>query len=385
MAPTQTEEDKLPVTPSVVTWARKRAQYSIEEAQKHFKKIAEWEDGISLPTYPQLEQMSDKFKCPIAVFFFPNPPESEAIEQTFRTLPEQEFEQIPRTVKVLLRKGRSMQINLAELNDDTNPANNLITQDIQFEIDGSIDEMATKIREYLGVSLDQQFQWSTAEEALENWRQILNDVGIFIFKDPFYDKNYSGFCLYDDNFPIIYVNNSTTKTRQIFTIFHELAHLIFHTSGVDALDDSYIASLPITAQKIEIICNRFAGRFLVPEDTFDEFLTGYLPNRETAAMLADKYCVSREVIYRKFLDRGLITQTEYDSAADLWIKQKGPEEQGGNYYYNQRAYLGDQYINLAFKRYYQNRFDIVRLAEYLNIKPKSVSNFEATYVRITSG
>lgn len=385
MSKLQTEEDKLPVTPSVVTWARKRAQYSIDQAQEHFKKIAEWEDGISWPTYPQLEQMSDKFKCPIAVFFFPKPPEGEAIQQTFRTLPEQEFEQIPRTVKVLLRKGRAMQLNLAELNDDINPANKLITKDLQFNIDGSIDEMASKIRKYIGVSLEQQFQWSTADEALENWRQILNDVGIFIFKDPFYDKKYSGFCLYDDIFPIIYVNNSTTKTRQIFTIFHELAHLIFHTSGVNILDDSYIDSLPVNEQKIEIICNRFAGRFLVPEDTFDNFSTGCLPNRETAEILADKYSVSREVIYRKFLDRDLITQYEYDSATDLWRKQKGREGSGGNYHYNQRAYLGDQYINLAFKRYYQNRFDLVRLAEYLNIKPKSVNNFEATYVRVTSG
>ena len=73
------------------------------------------------------------------------------------------------------------------------------------------------------------------------------------------------------------------------------------------------------------------------------------------------------------------------TAANLWRKQKGRDGSGGNYYYNQRAYLGDQYINLAFKRYYQNRFDLVRLAEYLNMKPKSVNNFEATYVRITSG
>lgn len=385
MGKLKTEEDKLPITPSVVSWARKRAQYSIEEAKEHFRNIAEWEDGISWPTYPQLEQMSDKFKCPIAVFFFPKPPESEAIQQTFRTLPEQEFELIPRAVKVLLRKGRAMQINLAELNDDTNPANKLITKDLQFNIDGSIDEMAASVRKYLGVSLDQQFQWPTADEALENWRRTLNDSGIFIFKDPFYNGKYSGFCLYDNIFPIIYVNNTTTKTRQIFTIFHELAHLIFHTSGIDTLDDSYVDSLPDNEQKIEVICNRFAGQFLVPEDTFEEFLAEYLPNKETASLLANKYCVSREVIYRKFLDRDLITQNEYDSAADLWRKQKGRDGNGGNYHYNQRVYLGDQYINLAFKRYYQNRFDLVRLAEYLNMKPKNVNKFEATYVRITSG
>lgn len=55
MGKLKTEEDKLPITPSVVSWARKRAQYSIEEAKEHFRNIAEWEDGVSWPTYPQLE------------------------------------------------------------------------------------------------------------------------------------------------------------------------------------------------------------------------------------------------------------------------------------------------------------------------------------------
>ena len=385
MAKEQTTEDRLPITPTVVTWARNRAKYSIEEAQQHFRKIAEWESGSSSPTYRQLEQMSEKFKCPIAVFFFPEPPEIEPIEKSFRTLTEQEFDKIPRSVRVLLRKGSAMQLNLAELNDDTNPSNRLITQDLQFEVDGSIDEMSAKIREYLGVSLEQQFQWPTVEVALEKWREILAEVGVFVFKDPFSTDEYSGFCLYNDVFPIIYVNNSKPKTRQIFTLFHELAHLIFHTSGVDALDDSYIDTLPETPQKIEIICNRFAGRFLVPEDSFDGIRAGHSPDREGAAQLADKYNVSREVIYRKFLERGLVSTGEYEAAADDWRNQGGREETGGNYYYNQRAYLGDHYITMAFKRYYQNRFDIVRLAEYLNIKPKNVNTFEETYVRITSG
>lgn len=385
MAKEEITQDRLPITPEVVTWARERAQYSIEEAQEHFKKIVEWEKGTSSPTYPQLEQLSDRFRCPIAVFFFPEPPDIEPIVKSFRTLPEQEFENIPRPVRVLLRKGTAMQLNLSELNDGANPANRLITQDIQFAIEGSIDEMASKIRNYLGVSLDQQFQWQTVEIALEKWREKLAEVGVFVFKDPFSTDQYCGFCLYDDVFPIIYVNNSTPKTRQVFTLFHELAHLMFHTSGVDALDDSYIDTLPESSQKIEIICNRFAGKFLVPEESFEEMRASYSTDRDGAAMLADKYSVSREVIYRKFLDRGLISSEEYEAAADVWRKQTGQEGTGGNYYYNQRAYLGDQYISLALKRYYQNRFDKVRLAEYLNIKPKNVNVFEETFVRITSG
>ncbi|WNM58919.1 ImmA/IrrE family metallo-endopeptidase [Candidatus Nitrospira allomarina] len=384
MPKVHTPEDSLPITPSVVAWARERAQYSIEEAQQQFKKIAEWESGSSSPSYPQLEQMSDKFKCPIAVFFFPEPPDVEPIEKSFRTLTKLEFDQIPREIRVLLRKGRAMQLNLAELNGGTNPAIRMITH-LEFEVDGSIEEMAAKVREYMRVPLDQQFQWPSIEIALENWREAFASAGIFVFKEPFYMDEYSGFCLFDETFPIIYVNNSTTKTKQIFTLFHELAHLIFHTSGVDALDDSYIDTLPENSQKIEIICNRFAGKLLVPDDSFDEVRGNLPPDRETASILSNRYNVSREVIYRKFLDRDLISMKEYEKAADIWKRQGKREGKGGNYYYNQMAYLGHRYINIAFKQYYQNKIDKVQLAEYLNMKPKNVNTFEETYARVTSG
>ena len=83
------------------------------------------------------------------------------------------------------------------------------------------------------MSLANQYAWPDDETALKTWRKVLTDAGVFVFKDAFRVEGYSGFSLYDDEFPIIYVNNSATKTRQIFTLFHELAHLLFHTSGID--------------------------------------------------------------------------------------------------------------------------------------------------------
>jgi Zn-dependent peptidase ImmA (M78 family) len=89
--------------------------------------------------------------------------------------------------------------------------------------------------------------------------------------------------------------------------------------------------------------------------------------------------VSREVIYRKLLNRELISEKEYEDAAASWAKQATPKERGGNYYYNQIAYLGARYIDLALTRYNQHRFDSTQLAAYLNIKPKNVEAFEFVY------
>lgn len=372
--------DELPVNPEVITWARKRVGLSLEDASRTFKKIAAWESGEALPTYPQLEQMADKFKCPVAVFFFPTPPELPDVEKSFRTLRPEDFAGIPRTIRAFLRRGQAMQINLSELNDGVNPAPRLITRELQLTPGMSLDEVASSIRNYLGVSIDQQAGWKSPEQALDEWREVFAQVGIYVFKDAFRTKGYFGFCIYEDTFPIIYVNNTSTKTRQIFTLFHELGHLLFKTSGVDIFDDEYIHYLPENEQKIEIICNGLAAKVLVPDDVLDKMLEGKTADRELAAKVADYFCVSREVIYRKLLDRGLISDDEYKKAAKDWASQIKPaKEPSGNYYNSLFTYLGQQYVHLAFSRYYQRRFDDIQLAEYLNIKPKNLPKFEAKF------
>ncbi len=371
-------KDGLPITPAVVQWARERAGYSMDDAVRHFKKIAAWEAGEALPTYVQVEQMAERFKIPVAVFFFPKPPAVPPLEQSFRTLTAADFAAIPRTVRLFLRRGQAMQLNLAELNDSKNPAGRVISRDLKPSTSTSLDKIAALVREYLGVSIDEQASWKSVDEALEKWREVFaTKAGVYVFKDAFRAPSYFGFCLYDDEFPVIYINNSSAKSRQIFTLFHELGHLLFHTSGIDMLDDHFIDHLGGAEQKIEIICNGLAARVLVPDDVLDKMLKDAKIGRPLATQFANYFSVSREVIYRKFLDRGLIDVGEYGAAAKEWAAQmKGKdEESSGNYYNSQRAYLGQRYIDLAFTRYYQHRFDRGQLAEYLNLKPKNLPTF----------
>ena len=374
-------KESLPVTPSVVKWARERAGYSMEDASRVFKKIAAWEAGEASPSYAQLEQMADRFKCPVAMFFFPKPPAVPPIEQSFRTLTAVDFAAIPRTVRLFLRRGQAMQINLAELNDGKNIAPRLITRDLTFSPNTSLDKIAADVRTYLGVGIQEQASWASVEQALDAWREVFSArAGIYVFKDAFHAPNYFGFCLYDDEFPIIYVNNSSAKSRQIFTLFHELGHLLFHTSGIDIFDDQFLDHLGEPEKKIEMICNGLAARVLVPDDVLDEMLNGLKFDRESAAQLANYFSVSREVIYRKFLDRDLIDAGEYAAAANEWAAQMKPKaSSSGNYYNSHHAYLGQRYIDLAFTKYYQRRFDEEQLAEYLNIKPKNLPTFEAKF------
>lgn len=373
--------DKMPITPEVVTWARERLGYSIDELalKTSFGKIAEWESGQFQPTYRELEKLADKLKVPVAVFFFPEPPNFPPIEETFRTLGNEQFNEIPPKIRHLLYKAQGFQVGLSELNDGRNPAARMIVREMHLQVDEPIHATAARIREFLEVTIDEQIGWQTDRIALNAWRHAFYGVGIYVFKDAFRDDNFCGFSLYDNNFPIIYVNNSNAITRQIFTLFHELSHLIFHTSGIDK-EGAFRHALPMDKQRIESSCNRLAAAILVPVREFEREWQRTNDLKADAEAMSRKFCVSREVIYRRFLDMKLVTQQDYYESVREWSKQRSKKKGGGgDYYRTQIAYLGDEYVSLAFRRFYQNRIDEEELADYLNVKPKNLDDLEATF------
>ena len=101
---------------------------------------------------------------------------------------------------------------------------------------------------------------------------------------------------------------------------------------------------------------------------------------QTAEQIAQRFHVSREVIYRKFLDREWIDEAEYTRAAKVWAAQRSAGS-GGNWYRTQIAYLGRDYIGLAFRQYHQNRIDDERLAAYLKTKPKNLGALEEYFTQ----
>ncbi|MYB13574.1 MAG: ImmA/IrrE family metallo-endopeptidase [Rhodospirillaceae bacterium] len=372
--------EPMPIVPAVLTWARERAGYSQEAAAAKFSKIAGWERGETAPTYPQLEKLAECFKVPVAVFFFPEPPDLPSIEQSFRTLGSEQFAAIPPRIRLLIRKARAFQMGLEDLNRGRSQAPRLITRDLSFDPTDDPIALAEELRNYFRISLSDQMQWSSPTTALQEWRKALIQVGVHVFKDQFRNSSYSGFCLYSSEFPLIYVNNSMAKTRQIFTFFHELSHLLFQTSGVDPVDDEYFTALSPHALHIETICNRLAAQFLVPDSEFDKCISGQKIDEDLALTLANSFCVSRELIYRKLLDRHLISVNTYRSAASRWNKQVKTGS-GGDYYHTIISYLGVDYINLAFRRYYQNMIDDDELADYLDVKPKNLTKLEEYITR----
>lgn len=375
-----------PVNPDVLRWARETRGLTVEEVVRKLDRrrvdsatVEAWERGDESPTYLQLERLAYVvYRRPLALFFFPSPPEETKPEDAFRTLPDQEIQRLAPRVFDILRDAQVFQIDVAELCDRRSPAENHILKELgRFESTLPVDRMARRIRSFLGVELSTQVSWSNMGEALENWRNVLTESGVFVFKGAFKLPGLSGLCLYDTEFPIIYVNNSTSESRQIFTLFHELAHLLFGTGGIDTRLDDYLHYLKGDARRIEVKCNRFAAEFLVPDSDFRDEVKRLSFSETAVVRLSRRYKVSREVILRRLLDMRSIDQSKYDQFVEKW-QRESPKKKGvgGNYYLNQRAYLGRAYLELAFSQYLQGRISDDRLADYLRVSVSSLPGME---------
>ena len=378
---------QIPVNPAILRWARKTSGFDIDDVVGKLKRkritfeiIASWEKGEASPTYVQLERLAyEIYKRPLALFFFPEPPEEETPAESFRTLPREEINLLEPRLLYLVRQAKVMQENLRELFDGVNPAKKQVCFDITIHSSDTISDVTKAVREYLGVGLNKQYALTTNDKALKYWRDVLEKHGVFVFKDAFKDEECSGFCLYDKVFPVIYINNSQAKIRQIFTLFHELAHLLFKTGGIDLRHDDFVQRMRGPNKRVEVFCNEFAGEFLVPTEDIKPRIRNHTIDDNLLTRLAQNYSVSREVILRKCLNLNHITNAFYEAKVKEWENERVGRfvpGSGGNYYLTQGVYLGEYYIETAFGKYYQGDISKTQLADYLSMKEASVSTFE---------
>ena len=379
-------EPVVGVQPSVIRWARESMGMSIEDVAHKLKKSSEevvaWESegGIS-PTYSQLENLAYKvFKRPLAVFFLPAPPDEIPPVREFRTLPDTDLQTLHADTYLQVRKAHAYQLTLKEIFDGSNPSGRQIWKQAPLTMQLSVEAQALTVRKALGISLEDQLAWKSDELALKRWREAVEAQGIFVFKAPFKQKDISGFCLLDTDLPLIYLNNSTTKTRQIFSLLHELAHLLINVSGISKFETSYVNRLPMAERKIEQFCNKVAAEILIPSADFIQQIAGFPGDAELVqdhlyANLANRYGVSREAVLRRLLDMGRVSQAFYEQKAKFWASQKKAAG-GGDWYASQNTYLSERFVREVIGRHYRNQISVEQASEFLGIKAKNFSGLE---------
>lgn len=375
------------VNGKIIQWAREYYNMSSEDAAQKIgvdlEKYKDWEAGTDYPTYAKLKKISDVFHKPSALFFFPVPPKIASPKGDLRTLPDAVVNRLSRNVILQLEKAKVYQLSLIELYGERDSI--FMHRD---EFPDSVDALCEFFRKKLEFPVAAQKARKSTKVVFEIYREKFYDIGIYVFKDSFRDNAISGLCVKDNRFPVIVINNSMSFARQIFTLFHELYHLISDTSGAEIIRDDFYSMLAENQSTIEHNCDSFANNFLVPLDDFRQELEKAPVDEKRIEDLAQLYSVSREAIMYKLLTLGKITSSDYSQLKETFygeaIRSQGKKEEkkgGGNYYSTKLSYLGNQYTGEVFRQYFSGKISGVKAGEMLQSKVDHLPRLESVFFR----
>jgi Zn-dependent peptidase ImmA (M78 family) len=201
-------------------------------------------------------------------------------------------------------------------------------------------EAAEAIRAALGLDLSVRRALPTWEEALRQFIQLADDAGILVMVSGVVGSNntrkldteeFRGFALSDPVAPLMFVNGADTKSAQMFTLAHELAHLWL---GQSALSDSTAAK--VANVDVEKWCNRVAAETLVPLELFKQMYRAGASVDGEMQRLAKAFKVSTLVVLRRMFDAGGLERERFgqlyrEEVARLVAIMRA-KDPGGDYY-----------------------------------------------------
>lgn len=374
------------INPDILLWARESAGFRVEEAAKKAQlksdKLIACENGKQRLTIPQLRKLSNVYKRPLAFFYLPEPPESEIDSsiQDFRRLNKDEERQFSPELRIEIRKTKYRREAAIEM------FNELEIEIPQFNFKTSLDsnviETGSYIRSFLAVTSKRQSELKNDYEALNYWRDVIEAKGVLVFQATLNIDEMRGLSIAEFPLPIILVNRERVIKARIFTMLHELTHIMLRSVGVCDLE---------TQSRIEVFCNAVAGEVLVPTEwlskteVYNRNKREEDWNKESISELADYFSVSREVILRRLLTNHRISLSFYQKKRYQWLKdyEKSQETESAKKssgfappHTDAISKVGKNFTRLVVNSYYQNKIGLSEVSDYLGVKAKHLPKIE---------
>jgi Zn-dependent peptidase ImmA (M78 family) len=379
------------INADMLTWARETAGYSVEDIAAWLHKepgvVAAWESGSKALYMGQLRALANHYKRPVSDFYLPARPAEHPFPHDFRRLPGQVAGTYSPELRTELRFARERQEAADYLLEQSRAE--VPVFDYRAELTENPEAVGQRIREILGMSLDEQRSWPNAYAALGGWRTHIEAMVILVFKfeDVEVDEA-AGFSIRDGRPPVIGLNVKLHPFAQTFTLMHEFAHLLLR-EGATCDTDDHTPRGP-NELRAEAFCNHVAGAALMPRDAFLSLPVigahGRSPTwgNDEIQEISNGFCVSRESTVRRLLTFDLTTlafyrekRNEYQEEYRLFRARQREQNKGKKFARSPAtravANLGHQYIRIVLDSYGDGRITMADAADLLDVGP--------TYVR----
>ncbi len=388
---------KAIVHESLIRWARETAGYSIEDVARRFKKtsadIQKWENGTDHPHMGQLNKMADMFGRPISDFFLPAPPKESSTPHDFRRSSGSRAVSYSPNLRKQLRfaqERRDLALYLLE-----ELGNDVTNFDHRVNRRNSPETVGETIRELLGVCFEVQKSCRREYSALNMWRKLIEQQNILVFQFENVEIEEAwGFSIYEDRFPIVGINKKLAPNGRIFTMLHEITHLLLGQSRVCDSDD--LTEQSQSSFHDEVFCNHTAAAAIMPENRFlsqvqeiQSRIADCTWEEESVKELALHFAASGEAVVRRLLTFNLITRERYRNycalfearAAKRAAREKERREQrdakGGQAATERAVYdYGSTFVNAVLSSLNEQRITLADASQYLRVRANAVPTVE---------
>ncbi len=231
-------EFRVKINPALLLWARQTMGISRAGAAKntHLEEryLERAERGQQALLYEELGRLAKIYRRPYTFFMLSEPPAEKPFPTDFRSVGSKGPESLGEKVILAIRKARRLAISAVELREAMgSPVPKFL---LRAELSESADTIAQRVRAQL--PLDFLYEKSSADSRFERAATLLEDMGILVFRLNIGQDDVRGFSLTDEAMPVVVVKKSDDVQARLFTLFHELGHILLRQGGVCDLSDS---------------------------------------------------------------------------------------------------------------------------------------------------
>lgn len=339
---------RVAVESSVLRWALQRSgrQAAIESK---YPQVSRWLQNEAQPTLRQLEHLAKATATPLGYFLLPEPPEDRLPIPHFRTVgaeaPSEASPDLLETVYTMQRRQAWLREYLTEEGNAPLPFVGVAN------VKDDPQAIAQKLKEILGLQEGWAAEHPTWIAALRHLQRRSEEAGIVVVVNSIVGNNphrklnvneFRGFVLVDAYAPLVFLNSADGKAAQMFTLAHELAHVVLGESAAFDLRD-----LQPAADAVEQACNRVAAEFLVPREELQAAWARVGDDPDRFQEIARRFKVSELVAARRALDLRLIAKNDFFEFYEAYLEEERRsgkrEDGGGNFYRTQHLRIGRRF------------------------------------------
>ena len=299
--------NRIHIDSDILMGALTRAGISVNDPVMSDSSLTEWMQGTKLPTLKQLEAFAQKVHIPLGYLFLDSLPVEETPIPFFRKgRKSNRFNLNVYDTVLMIQKRQEWLSEYLEANEFE------ILSYVGAYRGQTVNEIVDALRNLLRLDADWAISCSDQRKALNKLTDSIEEVGVITSFNSIVGNNSHrkievdecrGFALVDERAPFIFVNSGDCKAAQLFTLVHEMAHILIGFSAGYGVENIWKAD-----SEEERLCDKVAAEFLVPQALLNEDF-GDVPMQY--ASVAKKYKVSTLVIARRALDCGYITKEDF--------------------------------------------------------------------------